>query len=195
MKKSLVLGLLTLAAGALSSYGQGIVWLDNYDSSTYNPVRYSAEFGGGLVGAGFTVGLYYDPTANQNITGSIAADPTGFADPSTLNAAFIAATGPGSTASILSYDPGYFSADRGFLIQPDAAVPAQSRYTIMVVMYNGLNYDSSTVRGHSAAVYVQDASPVYVFGGDIGLDFPANTPMIGVPEPTTLALVVWAVWV
>jgi PEP-CTERM motif len=98
-------------------------------------------------------------------------------------------TGPGSTAPFIY--PGYFSASTSFLIQPDAATPAQSSYTIMVVAYNGADYASSTICAHSAAVYVLDAAPNVMFGADIGTFFPANTPMFGIyliPEPGTLAL-------
>ena len=187
MKKSLILGIFGLATAAVSSYGEGNIFLDNYLSDTYNPVCLSAEFGGGPAPVGFTVGLYYDPTPNENIVGSIAADPTGYADPSALNSALIPATGLGSTASI--FIPGYFSATSSFLIQPGVANPPQSSYTIMVVMYNGSSYASSTIRGHSVPVYIQDASPIIFMGADIGYAFPANTPMIGVvPEPGTLAL-------
>jgi hypothetical protein len=107
MKKSLVLGILGLAAGAVSSHGQGDIFLDNYISSTYNPVYYRFLDGGGILApVGFTVGLYYDPTANANIVGSVLADPDGTTDPTSLNPAFVAATGPGSTATIIT--PGYF---------------------------------------------------------------------------------------
>ncbi len=189
MKKSLILGILGIVAATVSSYGQGAIFLDNYISSTYNPIYLGPLDPGGqfLAPVGFTVGLYYDLTPNQNITGSIAADSTGSADPSTLNSALIQATGPGATASI--FTPGYFSAHSSFLIQPGAATPAQNSYTIMVVAYNGSSYDSSTIRGHSAAVYIQDASPTVAGGADIGNFFPANTPMMGfIPEPTTMAL-------
>jgi len=186
MKKSIVLGILGLAAAAVTGYGQGCIFLDNYISSTYNPVCLGADLDG-LAPVGFTVGLYYDHTANQNIIGAIGADPVGTAIPTSLNPLLVAATGPGSTAPI--FTPGYFMATASFLIQPGAAVPAQSSYTIMVVMYNGADYTSSTIRGHSAAVYWQDAAPSVACGADIGNAFPANTPMIGiVPEPTTLAL-------
>lgn len=189
MKKSLILGILGLVTAAVSSYGEGSIFLDNYISSTYNPVCLSPELGGGPAPGGFTVGLYYDPVPNQNIVGSIPYDPTGYADPSTLNSALIVATGPGSTATIFSFAPGYFSALSSFLIQPGVTTPAQSSFTIMVVMYNGANYASSTIRGHSAPVYIQDAVPTIPMGADIGFAFPANTPMIGVvPEPGTLAL-------
>ena len=190
MKKSLVLGILGLAAGAVSSYGQGNIYLDNYLSSTYNPIYLGAGLGGSLAPVGFTVGLYYDHTANQDITGSIAFDPTGYALPSQLNPALTVATGPGSTAPIVL--PGYFMATTSFLIQPSAAVPAQSSYTIMLVAYNGGSPDTSTIRLHSVAVYIQDAAPSVAFGADIGYAFPAGVPMftgaLPIPEPGTLAL-------
>lgn len=189
MKKSLVLGILGFVAATVSDLGQGSIFLDNYLSSTYNPVCLPAFGGGGLAPAGFTVGLYYDPTPNQNIVGSVAPDPTGVAIPSALNSAFVLATGQGSSAPILSFAPGYFSAPASFVIQPGVTTPPQSSYTIMVVMYNGASYDTSTIRGHSAPVYIQDAPPTTPEGGDVGFAFPANTPMIGVvPEPATLAL-------
>ena len=190
MKKSIVLGILGLAAGAVSTCGQGCIFLDNYFSSTYNPATYDAEFGGRLLPAGFTIGLFYDPVANQNIVGSVAFDPTGVAIPTSLNPLLVAATGPGSTAPIYS-DPslyGYFSASTSFLIQPGAAVPPQSSYTIMLVAYNGSSYYTSTIRRHSVAVYIQDAAPWVAWGADIGYAFPANTPIFNVPEPGTLAL-------
>lgn len=189
MKKSLVLAILGLATAAVTSYGQGAIFLDNYVFSTYNPVVLSPALGGGMAPIGWNVGLYYDPTANQNITGAIGADPDGTAIPTSLNAAFVLATGPGSTAAI--NPAGYFVATASFLIQPGALTPAQGFYTIMVVAYNGANYASSTDRGHSAALYIQDAAPNISDGADIGTLFPSSATMITVnpvPEPTTLAL-------
>jgi hypothetical protein len=189
MKKSIILGILGLTVGVVSSYGQGAMYLDNYVSSTGNQVFLSAALGGGLVPAGYTAGLYYDPTANQNITGSIGTDPTGTADPSTLDAALVLATGAGSTAGFIG--SGYFTPSASFVIQPGAATPAQSSYTIMVVAYNGATYDTSTIRGHSAAVYEMDAAPSILAGADIGTFFPAGSPLFSVfavPEPTTMAL-------
>jgi hypothetical protein len=193
MKKSLVLGILGLAVGVVSSYGQGAMFLDNYFSSTFNPVYLSAALGGGLVPGGFTASIYYDHTANQNITGSITADPSGTALPGSLNALLVAATGVGSTAPFFTNPTlaGYFSATDSYLIQPGSLNPAQGYYTIMVVAYNGATYDTSSIRGHSAAVYVQDAAPSVGNGGAIGTFFPASAPMFtvaSVPEPTTLAL-------
>lgn len=190
MKKALLLGILGLTAGVVSSFGQGAVYLDNYISSTFNPVVYDASLGGGNVPSTFTAQIWYDPTANSNITGSVAADPSGFALPSALNAAFVMATGTGSTAGFLGTS-GLFTSAGSFVIQPGSATPAQSSYTLMIVAYNGADYASSSIRGHSAAVYVQDASPAQAGGADLGSFFPSGTPMFSVfavPEPTTMAL-------
>jgi len=184
MKKSIILGILGLTTAAVTSYGQGVVFLDNYLVSSTALVSYSAALGGGLLPAGFTAGIYYDPTANANITGSISADPTGTADPTTLGA-LVAATGPGSTAAFIG--SGAFYASASFLIQPGAATPAQSSYTLMLVAYNGATYGTSTIRGHSTALYVQDAAPSTPYGGDLGQAFSAFS-VTSVPEPTTMAL-------
>jgi hypothetical protein len=207
MKKSLVLGILGLATAAVTSYGQGAVFLDNYFQSTFNPILvqnglFSHEFI--PIPAGWTVGLYYDPTPNQNIVAAVnaaeAADPMGVADPHSLNAALVAATGPGSTAPILSDFPGYFQASSSFMIQPGATTPAQASYTIVVVAYNGSSYmaGNTAMRGYSQAVFIQDAFPSIADGtADIGNFFPKGSsytetaPMFEiwiVPEPDTLAL-------
>jgi len=189
MKKSIILGILGLTVGVVSSYGQGAVYLDNYVSSTANQVFLSAALGGGLVPAGYTAGLYYDPTAGANITGAIGADPLGTAIPTSLNAALVLATGAGSTAGFIG--SGYFTPTASFVIQPGAATPAQSSYTLMVVAYNGASYATSSIRGHSAAVFEQDAAPSILAGGDIGTFFPSGVPLFtvsSVPEPTTMAL-------
>lgn len=185
MKRSFVLGILGLATAAVTSYGQGVIWLDNYQSSGPQ-VYFGSPLGGGLLPAGFTAGLYYDPTPNENIIGSIALDPLGWAIPTSLNPALVLATGLGSTAPFIGY--GYFTAGAPFLIQPDPATPPQSSYTIMLVWYNGADYASSTIRGHSYPVYIQDTDPSEPLGADIGNFFPSGFIVYPIPEPTTLAL-------
>ena len=191
MKKSLVLGILGFATATVSGLGQGSIFLDTYQASNGpQQVVYSAVLGGGVVPASFTAGLYYDPTPNQNIVGSIASDPTGYADPSSLNSALVLATGTGSTAPFIN-SSGEFEAAASFNIQPGVTTPAQSSYTIMVVAYNGSSYDTSTIRGHSAPVYIQDSAPAVVYGSDVGFSFPPTATLFtvySVPEPAALAL-------
>jgi len=200
MKKSLVLGILGLATAAVSSYGQGNVFLDNYLQSTFNPVVLSD--GITKAPAGYTVQIYYGAAGNNFAAAfntAAAGDTTGMADPTTLGA-LVAGSGAGSTAAIYSSPAlaGYFTATSSFQIQPGSANPAQSYFTIVIAAYNGSSYDAlnTTFRGYSQAVYIQDASPIVAGGADIGTFYPNGTsmayaPMIEVhpvPEPTTLAL-------
>ncbi len=60
MKRSFALGILGLAATAVSTYGQGCIFLDNYLNSTFNPILvqnglFSHEFI--PIPVGWTVGL------------------------------------------------------------------------------------------------------------------------------------------
>jgi len=186
MKKSLILGILGLTAGAVSSYGQGAVYIDNYQTS--GPlITFSGALGGGGVDSTFTIGLYYGP-ANVNAVSSVAADASGFALPTSLYSSFILASGANSTAAWAV--PGEFTPNGSFVIQPSAATPAQSSYTMMVVAYNGADYADSTIRGHSTAFYLQDANPSVNFGADLGNSFSAFSvySVVSAPEPSSLAL-------
>jgi len=206
MKKSLILGILGLAAGAVTTYGQGAVFLDNYHSSTYNPVIYGSG-GGGAVGSGFTVQLYYDLTAGANIAAAVntaASNDTSHNGDVTTFGALTAATGAGATAGVDTGSaavPGYFESGASFLIQASGAT--QNSYTVLLVAYNGANYASSTIRGYSSAVFYQDASVNTTYGADTGtalsgitgigsgtsdLTHPIITVYSVVPEPTTMAL-------
>jgi hypothetical protein len=184
MKKSLILGILGLAAVVASSYGQGVIWLDNYASS--GPLLHAVG-GVALLPTGYNIGLYYGP-ANVNAVGSVAADLTGYADPTTQYAGFNLATGTGSTAP--SIGVGFFSASAAFLIQPLAgtvSVPYNS-YTMELVAYNGATYDTSLVRGHSAPFYGMDGSSITPGVGEVSQLGLTSFSVVGVPEPTTLAL-------
>lgn len=208
MKKSLVLGILGLTTAALSSYGQGNIFLDNYLASSYNPILVNGAKAtptitiwgpwGTPYSYSVTVGMYYDPIPGQNVTAAfnaaMATDPAGIADPSALNSALIPATGAGSTATILTSSPGYFTALGSFSIQPSGT---PSTFTIVVVAWaGGSSYDSALIRGYSEAVQITAAAPSVPNGGDVGRFFPEGTfgdevPMIQiwlVPEPATFAL-------
>jgi len=99
MKKTLALAIVGLAAGlTTSSYGQGALRVDNYDTSgpyiTYGPGT-DGTAGTGL-NSSYTMGIYIW-NALGNFVGSTLADPTGSADPTTLGS-YILGTGAGSTA-------------------------------------------------------------------------------------------------
>src|SRR5271169_4450696 len=93
MRKSILLGILGMTVGVTQSFGLGYILMDNYNSSgpdiTYGPGGLG-PVGTGL-GTGWTAGLYY---ALGDVRASIAADPTGFADPSTLGGGLVLGTGP-----------------------------------------------------------------------------------------------------
>ncbi len=182
MKKSVILAILGLAAGIVSTYGAGVILLDTYESSGPLITLGHTPIDGSL---GFTVGLYYAP---GDVTGLITSDPAGFADPSTLGGGLVPGTGPGSTASFIPaiYGfPGTFFATTTFLCQPTGAPGAI--YTFEVVAYNGADYLNSTIRGHSAPFTLATSDPgsylpvavgTAMQGFDIGV----------IPEPTALAL-------
>src|SRR5665213_1867507 len=126
MKLSLIVGLLSVTCGAASSFGQGTIILDNYNSVgpfvTYGSPGIPANgvsgasgivglgVGSGLL-SGWTFGLYY---ALGDVRGSIGIDPTGFnfGDPSTFGGGLTLATGSGSTAPfdsiVTDFVPGTF---------------------------------------------------------------------------------------
>ena len=191
MKKSIVLAIIGLATGVASSYGAGAIFLDNYSSFDYNGgalVTYGPD-GLGPVGTGllngWTAGLYY---ALGDVTGSVAADPTGEANPVTLYGGFVLGTGPGSTAAFDAFPfstPGEFTTGSFFMV-PGTASAGGDLITLMVVAYDGPNYLTSIARGHSAAFTMTttaNSSPVPRSVGDYMPGF-----SVPVPEPATLAL-------
>src|SRR5579863_1968334 len=120
MKRSLLLGIFALAATAVSSFGQGQIYLDNYDSESHPAVVYGAAVPNAtpgaavttnvLAGGPYTVGLYFVNQAGNYIS-DFNSDPSGFADPTTLYSGpgtLLQGGGPGSTAEIgIQYDFGH----------------------------------------------------------------------------------------
>jgi len=151
---------------------------------------------GGSVGtaigtAGFTVGFYIAP---GSLVGSVGADATagagndfGTADPTSLLAQFALASGTGSTAALVT-STGGFAGAYASSVNYVAGSPG-STFTLMLVAYNGANYDASSIRGHSQA---------FTMASSVGTAFAALTGssetdggfqvMQAVPEPTTMAL-------
>jgi hypothetical protein len=186
MKKSLLLGILGVAATVATSYGQGFIFLDNYFSNFGGPIiTYGAGSDGPLatgVSAAYTVGIYL---GQGSFTAS--ADPSGTASPTSLNALLLLQGGANtSTAAGYAGYGGYFSASGNM----QASVASGATITAMVVAYEGASYDTATYRGHSAAFQLvtkdgtanppASVSPAY--GG-----FSVFSTSV-VPEPSTLTL-------
>jgi len=186
MKKKLLLSILGMAA--ISSFGQGVIRLDTYN--TYGPyVTYGAGWGeliGTGLGAEWTMGLYYW-NALGNFTGSTLSDPAGFADPTTLGS-YLLGTGPGSTATF-----GYAGTLGTAYSGPAWSVPIApgpaggATITLMIVAYIGSSYTTAWDRNHSAPftlVTSDSSSPSTIRTGTAMPGF--AVPMF--PEPSTLAL-------
>lgn len=184
MKKTLVATILGLATAA-SVLAQGRILLNDSGSTTqpYPYITYGAGSGGSgniSVGDGFTVGFYYSATS------ATFDDLTGTAVPTSP---FTLATGLGSTALINADYPGLFDTPNEFTFPT-----ADATYYMVVVAYNGADYASSTVRGHSA-VFSIGPNLATGQGTTIGAD-PGAGNMQGfqvfsttvVPEPSTFAL-------
>jgi len=198
MKKSLILGLLGLAATAATTLGQGTIFLDNYFTGgpniTYgeagvpqNGVGGSAgTVGGAINAAGWTMGLYY-------VVGSpvIGADPNPkpIGDPSTFSGGLVLGTGTGSTASLYTSSgntPGQgFSG--GFFAVPGTSAAGGTTITLEVVAYNGATYANSTYRGHSAAFTMAVSSSSSPAPNATGSAMP-TFGVFAVPEPSVFAL-------
>src|ERR1700722_16757591 len=110
MKKSLIIGIVGLAASAATTFGQGQISLSNYSTSltgALQNVTYGAGSGGTvgtgvLLSGGFTAAFYIESVTGNNAA-SFNADGTGFADPASLYTGpgtFAAATGLGSSGGI-----------------------------------------------------------------------------------------------
>jgi|SRR5690348_2627797 len=195
MKRSILLGIVGIASAmATSSYGQGAIKLSNYVSSSNIPNQIMFGPGtGGTAGtpiniAGFTVGLYW---GSGNFVGSVAADGSGTAIPTSLDAQLALASGSGSTAAVFSSTGGYpgsYASANAFV----TGLGASAQITCMLVAYNGADYSSSSIRGHSTAFLMTTTagpSPTQPLTGQSETDggFQVLT-VSAVPEPTTMAL-------
>ncbi len=175
MKKSVLAGVLTLAAGLASSYGivfeTGTIQFNTSDSnggSGQLTVWGSNDLGipsGTPLGAGFTAGLVFSITP---ITGP--AEPVG----GPLSPGWTVAP---NTAPFVN---GYFTgAD---FVLPHYAPGSQICFEVLA--YNGSTYDESTIRAHSASF----TEPL-AFGDQVP-GYLDNMPLFAVstPEPSALAL-------
>lgn len=210
MKRTILASIIGIAAvvAVNSAQAQGKVNLDNY-SNTGQIVSYGSgpsAIGGTTAGAGVYNGTAYNGVAG-NVTwtvglywalGSVtvAADPSGTADPATLGALTYLTTASGGTAADggaganttfnETGDHGTFVTSTG-----DALLNGYSSgsATFVVVAFSGSSYDTSTYRGHSAGFTLTPAtgsSSAPTIGSSSG-----GMPAFGVyatPEPSILAL-------
>jgi len=193
MKKSILLGVIGLAACAATSYGQGFVILDNYNATgglvTYGPSVPANGVSGadGVLGtgllSGWTVGLYY-------VLGTPAiSDPPSSGIP---NGALTLGTGGATSgATVAVYDttgiPGQFFSSYNYQV-PGGAVGGPVTLELIAYDTAGGNYASALYRGHSAPfVVTMQAGLAIPPTAQVGPAF-STFGITQVPEPTTLAL-------
>jgi len=190
MKKILVSAILGLAAIA-SVQAQSYVQLYNYGTASAGSITYGSGSGGTLgnaVTGGFTVGFYWAVGSSAAAVNTVIGGATsqGGSNTGLLTGSGLAlATGPAATAPLGADCAGVYDNLGSFIVDPSlTATPGT--ITLVLVAYNGANYDSSLIRGHSAAFTMTTAAN-------------GNTaPLIGafanafsvaaVPEPSTFAL-------
>jgi hypothetical protein len=186
MKKTLLIGIVTLGASLATSFGQGYIVLDNYNTGGPN-----VTFGvgsGGTVGSGldnnWTVGIYI-------ADGTVAADAA--SGNGSISPLLSLGSGSGSTSVFASAATGgtlgQFLAANSFLA---SSLAAGSTVTVELVAYltSAGSYDNSTIRGHSAAFTMTTSAfnaPSKNAVGSFMQGF-SVTPVTPVPEPSTLAL-------
>jgi hypothetical protein len=199
MKKSLLLGIVGLAAGVAASYGQGYIVLDNYNSNggsggplvSYGPnVPMNGVSGAlGALGTGlnssWTAGIYF-VIGTPSIT-----DPTGTGIP---DATLGLGTGGGSTAQFAAVNVfgtlGEFLAANPFLVGGTGGVTPTITAELVAYPTAAGSYAAAGFRAHSAPFTVASnagTSPSHPLLGDA---FQVLGPLTvaPVPEPTTLAL-------
>jgi hypothetical protein len=198
MKQSIILAWLGLAVSVVPAFGVGYIMLDNYDTSGPD-ITYGFIMGGqGLQPAGWggvwTVSLYY---AMGDVTKSVAQDPIGWLDPTSLYPGFVLGTGPGSTATIYysAYNtPGEFIANSPF----QAAGNPGDIITVMLVAYDHSSYNTFAPpphdfqslwgRGHSAPFTMTLSDVNTAYGNSAGYFMPGFSVTPAIPEPGLLVL-------
>jgi len=196
MKKSLILGILGLAATVVPSFGQGIIILDNYNTGGPN-ITYGANVaadgvsGHALATPGaainvnnaWTVGLYW---VAGNQVANVTPDGTGIATPS--GGGLTLGAGSGSTAIIdgaLAFNtPGQFLAGSTFTTP---GVAAGGTITVELIAYSGASYSAASYRGHGTAFTMTVADPTGAPNA-VGTAMGSGFSVLPVPEPSIFAL-------
>jgi PEP-CTERM motif len=182
MKKSVVIALLGLAVGAVSSFGQGTIVFNSYiaNGSVGIPTLFSGVLGSGPVGAGYSADLLYSLTPIADVAGNGLLTPgwifSGAGAPSVQSVV----TTFGTSGPTLGYFQN-LSANFG-LIPYTAGTPVY--FEVIAYQTASNSYAGSLNRGHSAQFSATLAT---------GLTLPdtanfAPFTVSLVPEPTTLAL-------
>jgi len=180
MKKSVIIAALGLAAGALSSFGQGSMAFNSYlaGASSTGVKVYNTDGVTGL-STGWTADLAWSTSPISDASGNGSLNPL-------LTIAAVAA--PSQTVVSTSFvntpnGPGYFEGGSNFVLQPYTA--GTTVYFEILAYETGDTYANSPIRGHSASFSTTLST---------GTGLPPNMPLFGsfavapVPEPTTLAL-------
>jgi len=194
MKKSVLLGIIGLAAGMATSYGQGFITLDNYDSNgsqaaqlvTYGagvPANgISGAVGSGGLTSAWTAGLYWA----AGTTGLSQGAGNGLPD-----ATLALGTGPNSTVPFQLQNAfgtlGAFASIGSW----NSGSTLNTTLTLEIVVYptSAGSYAAASFRGHSAAfsmATVTASSSTQALVNDAAGFGPFT--VASVPEPTTLAL-------
>jgi len=183
MKKTLVAALLGLATTA-SVLAQGQIIMYNYGN---NPITYGANSGGTL-GANIAGGQWH--VAMYGVAGSNVGG---------INTLLAGDGGNGAVAGVggltLATGTATITGDGIYGTATPPATTATFNFsgagTFVLVAYNGASYDTSLIRGHSAAftttAALSPATPVALTGGAGDPSAPAFA-VVGVPEPSTFAL-------
>jgi len=179
MKKSVILAVLGLAAGAATSFGQGFLQFNSYNASSYGGTVVTFLNGGAKVSTGFTADVLYSLTPITEGAGNGALNPSwtfsGAGAPSVnaMNTAF----GTGGNA-------GYFIPTVPFSLNPYTAGTTVYFEVIGYQTSAGSYANSLADRGHSASF-----STVLTTGlGLVPYAAYSSWTVAPVPEPTTLAL-------
>jgi hypothetical protein len=192
MKKSVLLGIIGLAAGMATSYGQGYLSLDNYSLGSNSPLTYGANvpangvsgaLGSGPLSTAWSVGLYF-VGGTQSLT-----DPAGTGIPVSP---LVLGTGPGSSIAIGAQNAGGSLGYYGSATAFNTGSTLNTTATLEIVAYptSAGSYAAAGYRGHSAPfslTTVTATSPTPVNAGDFGQAF-SVAQVAAIPEPTTLAL-------
>jgi hypothetical protein len=185
MKKSIVIAVLGLTAGAVSSFGQGTITFNSYIAN--NSVGILTTYGNGITGTGHSAGLGLDAGWTAGLLYSL----TSFTDSATTDSATASnpllaglTTAPNTAIYQTSAGgtPGYY---QGSPFQLAGGTDGQTVFFEVVAYQTGLTYATSTVRGHSA-----EFSGVLHSGVNqpVNMDNMQTFSVFAVPEPTTLAL-------